>query len=94
MSVEKVFASTNGQTHADEAVIHVNCEVLMLRSFWMNEDTTRVPPWRKADMATLIIAVKMKRISCAVERKIVGRAFALDDSSSPGMPKSSGCSCA
>ena len=33
-------------------------------------------------MATLIVAVKMNRISCAVERKIAGRALSVEGSSS------------
>ena len=48
----------------------------------MKEDTTMVLPWRKLGIATLIVAMKMNRISCAVERKTAGRALGLEDSSS------------
>lgn len=80
-------------THAEDAVIQVSCEVVMLRSFLMNEDTTRVLPWRKLGIATLIVAVMINRISCAVERKTAGRALGLGDSSSRAMGSSSGCFC-
>ena len=59
----------------------------------MNEDTTRVLPWRKLGIATLMVAVKTNRISCAVERKIAGRALGLEGSSSRAMGTSSACFC-
>ncbi len=40
----KAGGKTAGRTHAEEAVIQVNCEVVMLRSLLMNEDTTIVLP--------------------------------------------------
>lgn len=50
-------------------------------------------PCRKLGIATLIVAVKINRISCTVERKIAGRASGLEGSSSRGMGTSSGCVC-
>jgi hypothetical protein len=61
----------------------------MFRSFLINEDTTRVLPWRKLGIATLIVAIKIKRISCTVERKIAGRSLRLEGSSSRVTVKSS-----
>ena len=65
----------------------------MLRSLLINDDTTRVPPWRKLGIATLIVAIKMNRISCTVERNIAGRALSLEGSSTRVLVMSSGCSC-
>jgi len=49
-----------------------------------------VLPWRKLGIATLIVAVKINRISCVVERKIAGRALGREGSSSSrAMMKSS-----
>lgn len=62
----------------------------MSRSVLINEDTTRVLPWRKLGIATLIVAVKTKRISCTVERKIAGRALGLGGSSTRAMVMISG----
>ena len=81
------------RTDEEEAVIHVNCEVVMFGSFLMNDDTTRVLPWRKLGIATLIVAVKMNRISCAVERKIAGRALGIEGSSPWALVTSLGWSC-
>lgn len=51
---------------------------------------TRVLPWRKLGIATLMVAVKMNKISWAVERKIAGRALGLEGSR---YLSSSVCSC-
>ena len=59
----------------------------------MKEDPTRVLPWRKLGIATLIVAVKMNKISCAVERKIAGRALGKEGSSSRALVTSLGWSC-
>ena len=59
----------------------------------MNEDTTRVLPWRKLGIATLIVAVKINKISCAVERKIAGRALGKEGSSSRAVVTCVGWSC-
>ena len=86
----RVGENTTRGTHPEEAVIHVNCEVVIFRSLLIDEDTTMVLPWRKLGIATLIVAVKINRISCAVERKIAGRALGLEGSASRAMVKSSG----
>lgn len=61
----------------------------MLRSLLIDEDMTMVLPWRKLGIATLIVAVAMNKISCAVERKTAGRALG-EGSSSGALLTSSG----
>ena len=72
---------SNKDTYDEDAVIQVISDVDMFKSLPMNEEMTIVAPAKIDGIATPIVAVKTKMISCAVDLKHIGRSFGFGSSS-------------